>query len=320
MKGAIDMYRKISPDLVVATNRGGAFSIGAIVLMSYLGFVRDLGLVGSGDVREKIDVELGLSPARINIDIEFPKLNCDDATVELWRGKSRAATHGLERTLRVRRFDDATKTKSALPEDSGRRQGRHVRHAGCKLQGFIAYEHTSRYGGYKRPGGFRSQSSCRRFYLRHACLGRRELDSGLYQKGTRRPRLPRLQRARYLSPSADKVFHHFVHVVPTKYQLSNRRGFTAFQLLHQNHLSHQETEGETVVTRFGFDISPMTALVSNRSAKRWYDYITSLLSILGGRSPSCRYWSGSPARWPRGYCGIRVLSESRPSAASTRGR
>ena len=31
-----------------------------------------------------------------------------------------------------------------------------------------------------------------------------------------------------------------------------------------------------------FDISPMTALVSNRSAKRWYDYITSLLSILGG--------------------------------------
>jgi hypothetical protein len=39
MKGAIDMYRKISPDLVVATNRGGAFSIGAIVLMSYLAFV-----------------------------------------------------------------------------------------------------------------------------------------------------------------------------------------------------------------------------------------------------------------------------------------
>ncbi len=68
MKGAIDMYRKISPDLVVATNRGGAFSIGAIVLMSYLAFVETWAFVGSGDVREKIDVELGLSPARINID------------------------------------------------------------------------------------------------------------------------------------------------------------------------------------------------------------------------------------------------------------
>ena len=50
MKGAIDMYRKISPDLVVATNRGGAFSIGAIVLMSYLAFVETWAFVGSGDV------------------------------------------------------------------------------------------------------------------------------------------------------------------------------------------------------------------------------------------------------------------------------
>ena len=58
MKGAIDMYRKISPDLVVATNRGGAFSIGAIVLMSYLAFVETWAFVGSGDVREKIDAAL----------------------------------------------------------------------------------------------------------------------------------------------------------------------------------------------------------------------------------------------------------------------
>ena len=39
---------------------------------------------------------------------------------------------------------------------------------------------------------------------------------------------------------------------------------------------------QDAVTRFGFDILPMTALVSNRSAKRWYDSVTSLLSIIGG--------------------------------------
>ena len=143
MKGAIDMYRKISPDLVVATNRGGAFSIGAIVLMSYLAFVETWAFVGSGDVREKIDVELGLSPARINIDIEFPKLNCDDATVELWRGKSRAATHGLERTLRVRRFDDATKRSQPYRKIVDGVKADTSDMPGCKLQGFIAYEHTS---------------------------------------------------------------------------------------------------------------------------------------------------------------------------------
>ena len=284
MKGAIDMYRKISPDLVVATNRGGAFSIGAIVLMSYLAFVETWAFVGSGDVREKIDVELGLSPARINIDIEFPKLNCDDATVELWRGKSRAATHGLERTLRVRRFDDATKRSQPYRKIvDGQKAPDTSDMPGCKLQGFIAYEHTS-------PGTVAISAPAGSDLSHHVVdftfgmpLSRSQR-AGLRSLPERyaKTEAPTLQRARYLSPSADKVFHHFVHVVPTKNQLSNRRGFTAFQLLHQNHLSHQETEGETVVTRFGFDISPMTALVSNRSAKRWYDYITSLLSILGG--------------------------------------
>jgi len=81
MKGALDMYRKVAPDLIVSTSRGGAFSVGAVVLMSYLALVETLAFVGAGDVREKIDVELGLAPSRINIDVEFPRLNCDDATV-----------------------------------------------------------------------------------------------------------------------------------------------------------------------------------------------------------------------------------------------
>jgi hypothetical protein len=87
MKGGLDMYRKVAPDLVVATFRGGFFSVIAITLMGYLAFVETWAFVGAGDVREKIDVELGLSPARINIDIEFPRLSCDYMTVELWRGK-----------------------------------------------------------------------------------------------------------------------------------------------------------------------------------------------------------------------------------------
>ena len=279
------MYRKVAPDLVVATFRGGFFSVIAITLMGYLAFVETWAFVGAGDVREKIDVELGLSPARINIDIEFPRLSCDYMTVELWRGKSRAATHGLEHTLRVRRFDDATKRSHPyrkIPEGAKDFHQPGDSMDGCKLQGYIAYEHTS-------PGTIAISapaSSDLSHYVVDFTFGMpltqnqaRALKSlpDRYSKVV----ASTLQRIRYESPSRDKVFHHFVHVVPTKYQLAKRKGFTAFQLLHQSHLSHMDGAQEAM-TRFGFDISPMTALVSNRSAKRWYDFLTSLLSIIGG--------------------------------------
>lgn len=283
MKGALDMYRKVAPDLIVSTSRGGAFSVAAVVLMSYLALVETWAFVGAGDVREKIDVELGLAPSRINIDVEFPRLNCDDATVELWRGKSRAATHGLERTLRVRRFDDATKRSQPYRKIVDGVKADTSDMPGCKLQGFIAYEHTS-------PGTVAISAPAGSDLSHHVVdfafgmpLSRTQT-AGLKSFPERYSKVvaPTLQRTAYASPSPEKVFHHFIHVVPTKYELSNRRGFTAFQLLHQNHLSHMEAGGSTVVTRFGFDISPMVALVSNRSAKRWYDYTTSLLSIVGG--------------------------------------
>ena len=286
MKGGFDMYRKVTPDLVVATFRGGVFSLIAVALMGCLAFVETWAFVGTGDIREIIDVELGVSPARINIEVEFPRLNCDDAAVELWRGKSRAATHGLERTLRVWRFDDATKRSHPyrkIPE--GAKKAAHEvgdSMDGCKLQGYIAYEHTS-------PGTVAISAPAGSDLSHHVV----DFTFGmpLTQNQARSLKsLPEryskvvastLQRIRYESPSRDKVFHHFVHVVPTKYQLAKRKGFTAFQLLHQSHLSHTDGAQEAM-TRFGFDISPMTALVSNRSAKRWYDFVTSLLSIIGG--------------------------------------
>ena len=283
MKGGFDMYRKVTPDLVVATFRGGVFSLIAVALMGCLAFVETWAFVGTGDIREIIDVELGVSPARINIEVEFPRLNCDDAAVELWRGKSRAPTHGLERTLLLNRFDEATKrTYPYMKIFEGARRIHQPGDSmdGCKLQGYIAYEHTS-------PGTIAISapaSSDLSHYVVDFTFGMpltqnqaRALKSlpDRYSKVV----ASTLQRIRYESPSRDKVFHHFVHVVPTKYQLAKRKGFTAFQLLHQSHLSHMDQDA---VTRFGFDILPMTALVSNRSAKRWYDFVTSLLSIIGG--------------------------------------
>ena len=287
MKGTgLDMYRKVAPDLVVATFRGGIFSLIAVALMGCLAFVETWAFVGAGDIRETIDVELGVSPARINIEVEFPSLNCDDATVELWRGKSSASIPMLRRTVLMTRFDNAT--KRSYPYRKIAKGAKKVDNEvddfmGCKLQGHLTYEHTS-------PGTvaiLAPAGSDLSHYVVEFTFGMpltRDQERALKSLPERYSKVvaSTLQRIRYESPSRDKIFNHFVHVVPTKYQLAKWKGFTAFQLLHQSHLSHMDGAQEEAVTRFGFDISPMTALVSNRSAKRWYDFVTSLLSIIGG--------------------------------------
>ena len=55
--------------------------------------------------------------------------------------------------------------------------------------------------------------------------------------------------------------------------------------LPRSHLSHHDEADADVdhwAVRFGFDISPMVARVTNKNATRWYDFITNLLAILGG--------------------------------------
>jgi len=111
------MYRKVAPDLMLATNRGGFFSIMAMAFMGYLAFMETWAFIGAGPVAESIDASLGLSPLRLNIDLEFPRLRCEDATVELYRGKTRATIRGLEQTLRVQRH---IKSSSALGRKSKR--------------------------------------------------------------------------------------------------------------------------------------------------------------------------------------------------------
>jgi len=71
--------------------------------------------------------------------------------------------------------------------------------------------------------------------------------------------------------------------VPTKYALSGRKAFMAYQTLHQSHLSHHdEAEADHWAAQFAFDVSPYVARVSNQGSTRWYDFITNLLAILGG--------------------------------------
>mmetsp|Transcript_16549 Transcript_16549/g.49415 ORF Transcript_16549/g.49415 Transcript_16549/m.49415 type:complete len:304 (-) Transcript_16549:31-942(-) len=285
---AVDFYRKVAPDLLVGTKRGGVLSVFTLACMGYMFLVETYVFLGAGPVRERIDLELGLAPMRINIDVEFPQLQCGDAKVELWRGKTKAPVRGMDQTLRVHRWNPQTKHRKPY------REGAEATAAlpGCKLQGFLSYEHTS-------PGTF-AVTAPRGANLSHTVHDftfgmpvARDTRRALARLPERFARVadPKLQSVDYFHEHNDKVFMHYVHVVPTKYHLSGRKAATAFQVLHQSHLSHVDTHlshvdtdglSGTAATRFSFDISPMVAEVTNRSSRRWYDYITSLLAILGG--------------------------------------
>mmetsp|Transcript_35529 Transcript_35529/g.110033 ORF Transcript_35529/g.110033 Transcript_35529/m.110033 type:complete len:454 (+) Transcript_35529:605-1966(+) len=78
------------------------------------------------------------------------------------------------------------------------------------------------------------------------------------------------------------AFHHFIHVVPTRYVLGRfwRDRFSAFQTTHQVHVL-EYPDGQPPEARFAYDISPMSVVVEAKSRK-WYDFVTSLLALIGG--------------------------------------
>jgi hypothetical protein len=87
MKNAFDMYAKVAPDLVTASARGGVFSLIAVVLMAFMFITETYVFLGAGPVREVIDLEMDVSAElRMNVNLDFPNLECSDLTVELWRG------------------------------------------------------------------------------------------------------------------------------------------------------------------------------------------------------------------------------------------
>ncbi|KAH8076177.1 hypothetical protein JL721_168 [Aureococcus anophagefferens] len=240
------MYAKVAPDLVTASARGGVFSLIAVVLMAFMFITETYVFLGAGPVREVIDLEMDVSAElRMNVNLDFPNLECSDLTVELWRAAVRSRPRSMEKTLQVSQFNPISKRKRRYERIVNAKKGAE--------------------GGLHRT----------RDQAKH--LARLPEKFRKVADGT-------LDGRDFFYHANDKVFHHFIHVVPTKYALAGvRKHFMAYQLLHQDHLSHHDDDKvDHWSVRFGFDISPMVAKVTNQGSTRWYDYVTNLLSIIGG--------------------------------------
>mmetsp|Transcript_19279 Transcript_19279/g.54665 ORF Transcript_19279/g.54665 Transcript_19279/m.54665 type:complete len:157 (+) Transcript_19279:3-473(+) len=89
----------------------------------------------------------------------------------------------------------------------------------------------------------------------------------------------------YISPidSKDFVttdFHQaWVHDMKVVSTVGNK-GTTGYQISHQKRLNTLR-EDDVPQAQFHYDIEPFSIVVT-RSEKRWYDFLTSLLAMLGG--------------------------------------
>ena len=87
----------------------------------------------------------------------------------------------------------------------------------------------------------------------------------------------------YKTQEYHKAFHHNLKVVSTTYNVgpgASASGIFAYQILAQSQLVEYDVNN-VPEARFSYDISPM-GVGHSKKARMWYDYITSLLAIIGG--------------------------------------
>merc|ERR1712150_316243 len=91
----------------------------------------------------------------------------------------------------------------------------------------------------------------------------------------------------YVNVNKHEAFHHYLKIVTTEfddpYAKKQRRttGLRAYQVLSSSQLSLYKAD-IVPEAKFSSDPSPIAIYHRRSYDKRWYDYITSLMAIIGG--------------------------------------
>ena len=86
----------------------------------------------------------------------------------------------------------------------------------------------------------------------------------------------------YVTNELHEAYHHYLKVVTTNVE-GLRRGnriFRAYQILHNSQLSFYRSD-VVPEAKFMYDLSPI-AVSYQWESKSWYDYLTSVMAIIGG--------------------------------------
>jgi len=90
----------------------------------------------------------------------------------------------------------------------------------------------------------------------------------------------------YVNRNEHEAFHHYMKVVTTQFDdpyapKSKQKGVFAYQILSSSQLSYYRND-IVPEAKFSFDPSPIAVHHRFAAKKHWYDYLTSLMAIIGG--------------------------------------
>jgi hypothetical protein len=86
----------------------------------------------------------------------------------------------------------------------------------------------------------------------------------------------------YVNYDLHESYHHYLKLVSTRVEgfQTGRRQLRMFQLMVNSQLSYYTTE-TIPEAKFAYDLSPI-AVAYSTSSRRWYEYCTSIMAIVGG--------------------------------------
>jgi hypothetical protein len=84
----------------------------------------------------------------------------------------------------------------------------------------------------------------------------------------------------YIHRKFHEAHHHYMKLVTSTY-IDNTPSATFYQMLHQSQLALYNPD-VVPVAKFQYDFSPVAITYRKINNRQWYDYVTSLLAIVGG--------------------------------------
>lgn len=164
-------------------------------------------------------------------------------------------------------------------------------HPGCQLSGHIMVDRV--------PGNFHIQARSAHHDLaphmtnvshiiHHLSIGepflQRLVDSGqIYVPDNVKSKMTPMNGNIYLTQDLHEAYHHYLKVVTTNVdEMMNKhqKGLKAYQILGSSQLAFYRND-IVPEAKFIYDLSPIS-VAYKKTSRRWYDYLTSLMAIVGG--------------------------------------
>jgi len=168
-----------------------------------------------------------------------------------------------------------------------------IDHPGCQLSGFLLLDRV--------PGHFNIQARSPSHdiashmtnvshEIHHLSFGnpvnakRLDLTQPLTPDGFEHSLSP-MDNNVYVNQNEHEAFHHYMKLVTTQfadpYEVVVRRHPVYYQILSSSQLSYYRND-IIPEAKFSYDLSPIAVYHQSEYEKRWYNYITSLMAIMGG--------------------------------------